>query len=334
MLRPYRWRGALLGVCLISLVVVSALSLGIGSRSIGLHDVVAGLLGSSKSDNALVVRELRLPRTVIGLLAGAALAVAGVAAQGLTRNPLADPGILGINSGAALAVVGALHAFALSSLSSEVWIALGGASIASLIVYSLGTAGATVAVQTRIVLAGAAVAAAASSLTTAILLIDQQTLDAFRPWLVGSLSGRGFGVAAQIGPFVFAGIALALFSGPGLNVLALGDDTAHALGYRPSLVRLAASASVILLAGAATAGVGPIAFVGLLVPHMARRLAGPDHRWVIPFSLTIGPVLLLSADVIGRVVLQPGELQVGIVTAVVGAPLFILLARWQKARLL
>jgi iron complex transport system permease protein len=318
-------------VAVVALAAVTALSLAVGAKPIPL-DVVLDAVFAYDPSNAdqLIVRELRLPRTVVGLLVGAALGAAGTVMQGLTRNPLADPGILGVNAGAALFVVIGIYWFGLTSLLGYVWFAFAGAAVASLIVYSLGSLGREGATPVKLALAGAALTALLGSITTAILLVDVETLDQFRFWIVGSLAGRTATIAATVAPFIAIGLVLALCCGPMLNTLALGDDVARGLGQRVGWSRAAGAVCIVLLCGAATAAAGPIAFVGLAVPHIARAITGPDYRWIMPYSLILAPVLLVGADVIGRVVARPGELQVGIVTAVLGAPIFIALVRSRR----
>ena len=241
--------------------------------------------------------------------------------QGLTRNPLADPGILGVNAGAALFVVIGIYSFGLTSLSSATCGSPSPAPrVASVIVYSLGSIGREGATPVKLALAGAALTALLGSITTAILLVDVDTLDQFRFWIVGSLAGRTATIAASVAPFIAIGLLLALCCAPLLNTLALGDDVARGLGQRVGWSRAAGAVCIVLLCGAATAAAGPIVFVGLAVPHIARAITGPDYRWIMPYSMILAPVLLVGADVIGRVVARPGELQVGIVTAILGAP--------------
>jgi len=245
-------------------------------------------------------------------------------------RPLADPGILGVNAGASLFVVVAIYTFGIGSLLGYVWFAFAGAAITSVVVYSLGSLGREGATPVKLALAGAAITAFLGSITTAILLIDVATLDQFRFWAVGSLSGRDGSIAAQLAPFIAVGTVMALASGRVLNAMALGDDVARSLGQRVGLARLVAAASVVLLVGAATAAAGPIGFVGLTVPHAARAVTGPDYRWVLAYSAVFAPILLLGSDIIGRVVARPAELQVGIVTALVGSPFFVALVRRRK----
>ena len=318
-------------VAIAVLVVVVACSLAYGAKAMPLQTVVDAFTAFDPSDNDhLIVRSLRVPRTVIGLLVGAALGLAGAVMQGVTRNPLADPALLGIEAGASLAVVAGITAFNIGTLSGYVWFALGGAAIASVVVYGLSSLGHRGSTPLKLALAGTAVAALLSSLTSAILLLDVRTLDEFRFWVVGSLAGRGDSIIWDVVPFLAVGAVVAVGVGSGLNTLALGDDVARGLGQRIAVVRAAAALAVVLLCGAATAAAGPIAFVGLTVPHVARAICGPDYRWILPWSMVLAPTLLLGADVIGRVVARPGEVQVGIVTAVIGAPFFIVLVRRRK----
>lgn len=312
----------------LALGAVAALSLAIGSKPIGLGTVLDSLVGfDAGNGDHLIVRTLRVPRTEVGLLVGIALGLAGAVMQGVTRNPLADPGILGVNAGAALAVVVAIYVLGIGSLLGYVWFAFAGATIAGIVVILLGSIGRGGADPVKLTLAGAAMTAFLASITTGILLLDIDTLGAYRFWAVGSIAGRDVSIAAQVVPFILVGVLLSFVSARLLNALALGEDVARALGQRVRLARAACAASVILLVGAATAAAGPIAFVGLTVPHVARAVTGPDHRWVLPYSAVLGAVLLLGSDIVGRVVARPAELQVGIVTALVGAPFFIALVR-------
>jgi iron complex transport system permease protein len=325
--RPRRTRRATLFfglfVCIALLVLVTLLSIAVGSKQIPLSTVFDALRHYNDADtDHVIIRSLRVPRTVIGLLVGAALGLSGALMQGVTRNPLADPGILGVNGGAALFVVAGIYWFGLTSLTAYVWLAFAGAAAGS-----LGREGAT---PVKLALAGAAMTAMLGSLTTALLIGDVDTFDQFRFWAVGSLAGRGSDIAAQVAPFILIGIELALISGRVLNALSLGDEVAKSLGQRVGLARFFVAVVVVLLCGAATAAAGPIGFIGLTIPHVARLVTGPDYRWILPYSMLLAPILLLGSDVLGRVVAQPGELQVGIVTAVIGAPFFIALVRRRK----
>jgi iron complex transport system permease protein len=324
-------KAAGLAVAVGLLALVAFASVAYGSKPIGLGVVWDALWHADPSlDDHLIVRELRVPRTVMGLLVGAALGLAGTVMQGLTRNPLADPAILGVESGAALAVVVAIYALGVGSFGGYVWFAFGGAAAASLAVYALGSLGRGGATPVKLALAGAALTALLQSLASTILLLDVETLDQYRFWAVGSLVGRDTEMVGQVWPFIAFGAVLALASGRVLNALALGDDVARSLGMRIGPARAASALAVVVLAGAATAAAGPIGFVGLTIPHIARAICGPDYRWTLPYSLVAAPILLLGADVVGRVVARPGEVQVGIVTALLGAPFFILLVRRRR----
>ncbi|KGN31708.1 iron ABC transporter permease [Knoellia sinensis KCTC 19936] len=271
--------------------------------------------------------DARIDRTLIGLVVGAAVGVCGVVLQGLTRNPLAEPGILGINAGAALAVVVGIKLFALSTVGGYVWFALLGACVTAVVVQLLALLAPVRAQPVTMALAGAAVMATSTSLVGAILVADQGALDVFRFWQVGSVAGRDASIISDVAPFLVVGFALALASGSLLNVIALGDDLARGLGQRVVVHRLLSAAGAILLAASATALAGPIAFVGLVVPHVVRALVGPDHRRILLGSLFAGPVLVVAADTIGRLVAAPSEVQAGIVCAVIGAPFLVALVR-------
>ncbi|MDR6971132.1 iron chelate uptake ABC transporter family permease subunit [Leifsonia shinshuensis] len=313
------------------LVVLSVLSLMVGARTIAPADVLHALTHYSRSDpNALVVVDSRLPRTLLGIAAGLGLGLAGTVMQGLSRNPLADPGILGVNFGASLAVVVAIAFLGVTAPSGYIWFAFAGAALASALVYAVSSLGREGATPVKLALAGAAVSAALGSLITAVELTSRVSLDAMRFWQVGSLAGRGFGVLLQVLPTLALGAVIALALGRLLNGLALGDDVARGLGQRVGVSRGLSGVAVVLLCGSATAAVGPIAFAGLIVPHIARRVVGADYRWILAYSALLAPSLLLGCDIIGRVVAPPGELQVGVVLAFVGAPVFIALVRRRR----
>ncbi|WP_404827868.1 FecCD family ABC transporter permease [Conexibacter stalactiti] len=320
-------RAAGLAAALAALALVALLSVSIGTRSIPLDQVWSLVWDNDGSQNALVVHDLRIPRTLLGLLAGAALGAAGALMQGLTRNPLADPGLLGVNAGAAFAVVAGLAWFGVGDGAERVWFAFLGAALAAALVYGIGARGRAAASPVRLALAGTAVTFALLAAVQGIALGDPQTFSQYRFWAVGSLAGRDAAIVEQVAPFIVAGLLLALLLARPLNALALGDELGRALGSRPGRTRAAGALAVTLLCGAATAAAGPIVFVGLSVPHIARAIAGPDNRWVLPYSVVLGPILLLAADTLGRVVSRPAEVQVGIVTAFLGGPVFIALVR-------
>lgn len=317
----------LLGV----LAVVTFVSITIGARGVGLGTIWTAFTDYDRaSAEQTVIRELRVPRTLLGLLVGAALGLAGALLQGVTRNPLADPGIMGINMGAATGIVVAVMVLDGISQSASVWVGFAGAGIATVVVYGVASFGREGATPVKLALSGAAVSAALYSVTTGITMTDVGALNELRFWQVGSLSGRYLPVLEQTYPFLVAGSFVAMLLGRALNGLALGDDLAVALGQRVRLTRVVIFVTVALLGGAATAACGPIVFVGLIVPHVARAICGPDYRWILPYTLLLSPVILLSADVLGRVLVSPSELQVGVVLGVLGAPAFIALVRYKN----
>ncbi len=315
---------------LVLLALVALASLAVGAKPIPISVVWDAIWSPTGTEDDIVVRSLRAPRTLLGIGVGIALGMAGALMQGHTRNPLADPGILGVEAGAAFFVVVGIYALGVTSLFGYVWFAFAGAFTASVLVFVLGSLGRGGPTPVTLALAGVAVSYLLYGLIQAILLADLATLDAYRFWVVGSLAGRDAGVTAQVAPFLLAGLLLAVLNAPGLNLLALGEDVARALGQRVMVIRWTGLAAITLLTGSAVAACGPIAFVGLVVPHVARAFTGPDHRWLLPTAGLAGAVLLLAADVIGRVVVRPGELQVGIVLALVGAPFFIALVRRRR----
>ena len=324
---PNLRRAAGLAVAVAALAACVLASLAVGSLDIPLGEVVAAFTAFEDTDAHVIVRELRVPRTEVGLLVGGALGACGALMQGVTRNPLAEPGILGINAGAALAVVIAIFLLGVTSVAGYAWFALLGAGVAALLVFALGASGRDGATPVKLALAGAVLSAMLVALTSAVLVLDVTTLDEFRFWVVGSIAGRDAGVALTVLPFIAVGMALALAAGRRLNALALGDDVARSLGQRVGRARAAAAAGFVLLAAGAVAAAGPIAFVGLTVPHAARAIVGTDYRWIVPYSAVLGAILLLASDVLGRVVARPAELEVGVVTAAIGAPAFIWLVR-------
>lgn len=320
----------LLGSVLL-LALLALAGIAVGARSVAPGQVLHVLLNHEPaSEDWIVVHHSRIPRTLLGIAVGAALGIAGAMMQALTRNPLADPGLLGINGGAAAAVAAGTALFDLRSFGAFVWFALAGAAVAALVVQILGGGGRASATPARLALAGTAVTAVLTAFVNGLILLDPLTLNRFRYWQVGTLAGIDSAVLGQVLPFLAVGAVLALFLGRPLNALALGDDAGHALGANPGRTRLLSLLAITLLCGAATAAVGPIAFVGLAVPHLARHICGPDQRWIMLMSAVLAPVLLLASDIIGRIALHPAELQVGVVTAFIGAPLFIALVRGRR----
>ncbi|MGO4692559.1 FecCD family ABC transporter permease [Glaciibacter sp. 2TAF33] len=317
-------------VVVLGLVVL--LSLAVGTKSLPLADVWNALLGQGGAGDgyAATVVASRIPRTVLGLLVGASLAAAGAVMQGITRNPLADPGLFGVNTGAAAAIVTGSAFLGLGSAATSVWVALPGAFVAVVVVYLIGS-GRGRATPVRLVLAGVVVSAVLAAYIQAVTLSLPKVFDSYRFWVIGSLAGRDPQLAVDILPFVVVGLLLALALAGSLNALALGDETARALGAHVGRTRILGAVATTLLCAASTAAVGPIAFVGLAVPHIVRSVTGSDHRWLLAYCIVVGPALLLAADVIGRVIVSPAELMVGIVMAFVGGPILLLVVRRMRA---
>jgi iron complex transport system permease protein len=310
------------------LLVVVLLSLAVGSRAVAPSVVLDAVFAPVAGDtDHVVVRDLRVPRTVVGLLAGLALGLAGSIMQGVTRNPLADPGLLGVNAGASLFVVVGITFFGATQPEAFVWFAFAGAAAATAAVYAIGARGRGGASPVKLALSGAALTAAITSLITLLLVTNLDTLQIYRFWAVGSLVGRDLGTAGVVLPFLLVGAVLAFVTSRSLNVLSLGDDVARGLGQSLVRARVTSALAIVLLCGSATALAGPLVFVGLVVPHVARRLVGSDYRWILAYSLLLGPILLVCADIVGRLVAPPGELEAGLVVAFLGAPVLIAFAR-------
>lgn len=317
----------LLGICVLA-------SLAFGSRTIGWTQLMDGLLHPDvESHEANVVRQ-RISRTIFSLMCGAALGVSGSLMQSVTRNPIADPSILGVNTGAALFVVCGISFLNITTASQYIWLALLGAIITAIFVFGIGSMGSGGATPLKLVLAGAATSAALSSLVIAIMIPRTNVMDQFRFWQVGSVGSGSWSSISTFIPFLMIGILIALFTAPALNALALGDEVATGLGVRTGMLRLIAAFAGILLCGAATALAGPIGFIGLLATHVVRLVIGPDLRFIIPMSALSGAIILTISDICGRLIGSPGELEVGIVTAFIGAPILILLTMKAKMRTL
>ncbi len=319
------------GIVLLAVVLGAAVvaSLFYGANGdVTFRSVFASILDyDSSNPNHIIVREFRMARTLVGIMVGAALGVTGALMQAVTRNPLADPGILGVNAGASFVVVLAIWLLDIGSVLGLVWFAFVGAAISFTAVYLLGSIGRGGTTPVRLALAGMALSSLLYALTRAVTLFDQNTLDQFRFWAVGSLAGREDDVAWQLLPFVAVGLLLALGVSRPLNGLALGEDTAVALGVKVGITRAVSGVAIMLLGGAAVAAAGPVGFVGLVVPHVARAWFGPDQRWLIPACVLLGPVLMLIADTLGRVIDGNDEVEVGIMTACLGGPLFVVIVR-------
>lgn len=316
----------LLGMALMS-------SIAFGAADIAPADVWAALVAfNPESTEHLIIQTLRIPRAAVAALVGAALAVAGALMQGLTRNPLADPGILGIETGAALGVVAAVYFLQIGSLYLYALFAFAGAALTAVAVYALGSLGRGGPTPLKITIAGAALTALLSSLTTGMLIFNQRTLEEVRFWLAGSVAGRDLNLLIQAAPYLLAGLLLALGLGRQITTISLGDDVAKGLGQRTGWVKGLTAIATVLLAGGAVAVAGPIGFVGLVIPHAVRFLVGQDYRWILPYAALIGATFLVLSDVAARLVLRPTELPVGVMTALIGGPFFVYLVRWRVKR--
>ncbi|WP_246065537.1 FecCD family ABC transporter permease [Hydrocarboniclastica marina] len=313
------------------LVALCFLSVAVGTRDVSWAEIAAALQGQVSSIGEAAVA-MRIPRTLLAALAGGALGLTGALMQGVTRNPLADPGILGVNMGASLAVVIGLAWFGMSMAAAYVWTAILGAGAAAVFVYIIGSLGRDGATPLKLALAGAATSVALSSFTVAVVLPRNDIAGGVRSWQIGGVGGATFDTIQLVLPFLLLGFLISLISARKLNMLALGDDLAAGLGEKVALARATAGVGAILLCGATTAACGPIGFVGLVVPHLCRLMVGVDHRWLLPFSALSGASLLLLADVLGRVIARPSELAVGVITAFIGAPFFIWIVRRQRVR--
>jgi iron complex transport system permease protein len=312
------------------LVVAAAASLAVGARALSPAEVWHGLFAAPESDQRLteirlIVRTVRVPRTVLAVVAGLALGVGGALIQGYTRNPIADTGLLGVNSGASFAVVSGIAAFGFTSPLQYVWFGFLGAAVAGAVVFGLSSIGRGAGNPLTLALAGQGVTVFLAAMTTAVALTDKASLNALRFWNAGSLTGVGFDVIGPVSAFIAAGLLLALTTLPSVNLLNLGDDVARGLGVNTALTRTVGIVAITLLAGAATAACGPIAFLGLMVAHVARYLTGPDYRWLVPYAGLLGAVVLLVCDIVGRLVVRPGELDAGVVVSLLGAPFFAVL---------
>jgi iron complex transport system permease protein len=320
-------------VLLVLLAMAVVVSIAFGAADIDTQTVLDAIFRFDATNTAhLIIQTLRLPRALVAVMVGAALGVTGAIMQGLTRNPLADPALLGIEAGAALFVVAAVYLLEISSLTQYALFAFAGAAVTAALVYSLGSIGRGGATPYKLAIAGAALTALLSSLMIAVLMFDQQTTEEVRAWLVGSVAGREMSLVLQGAPFVFVGLALAFLMGRQITTLTLGDDVAKGLGQNVGWTRAACAAVVVILSGIAVALAGPIGFVGLIIPHAVRFFTGVDYRWILPYSALTGALFLLLADVVGRMIARPTELPVGVMTALIGGPVFILLVRWRVKR--
>ncbi|MEU3224950.1 iron ABC transporter permease [Streptomyces sp. NPDC006976] len=326
-----------LGALAAAVLVVGALSLVVGARSLTPAEVWHGLFAAPESDQRLseirlIVRTVRVPRTVLGIVAGIALGVGGALIQGYTRNPIADTGLVGVNAGASFAVVSVIAVFGFTDPLLYLWFGFLGAAVAGVVVFGLSSIGRGAGNPLTLALAGQGVTVFLAAMTTAVALTDTKSLNALRFWNAGSLTGVGYDVIWPVTAFVVVGLVLALVMLPSLNLLNLGDDVARGLGVNIALSRTTGIVAITLLAGAATAACGPIAFLGLMVAHVARYLAGPDYRWLVPYAGLLGAVVLLVCDIAGRLVVRPGELDAGVVVSLLGAPFFAALVWRGKFR--
>ena len=309
------------------LVAAAGVSVMVGSALLTPGTVLAALFSPDGTVSQITVTEVRVPRTLLGVAVGVALGIAGAVMQALTRNPLADPGLLGVNGGAALSVAIGVAAFGLVHIADFVWWAFGGAAVAAALVYVIAARARGGITPVRLTLVGMALSSVFLGAATLLTLIDPRTFDRMRFWGVGSITDRPEGTLSTVVPFILAGVIVALLCGRALNALALGDDTARSVGVRVGTVRFFGFISIVLLCGASTAAAGPIAFIGLMVPHAVRRITGPDQRWILPYALLLAPTLVLLSDVAGRLLVWPAELPLGIMTALIGGPVLILLVR-------
>ncbi|MFC8040168.1 iron chelate uptake ABC transporter family permease subunit [Paenarthrobacter sp. NPDC057355] len=323
------WRILFLVVAAAVLLGAGLLSLGVGAKFIPASTVLQAFVNPQDTADHAIILESRLPRTVMGIVVGVALGVAGALMQAITRNPLADPGILGVNAGASFAMVLAIGVFGVGSLGGYIWFAFAGAVLTAAAVYLIGTSGRNVVNPIRLTLAGVALGAVLTGVGSGLTLLNPKAFDHLRSWSIGSLDTRTMDSVATVAPFIATGLLLALLCVRGLNAIALGDDLATSLGANVNRTRILGVVAITLLSGAATAGAGAIGFVGLMIPHVARWIVGPDQRWIMATTVLLSPILLLVSDVVGRVA-APGELQVGVVTAFIGAPVLIALARRRK----
>ena len=317
----------ILSLCLIA---VSALSILYGSKSVDMETLFDALFTNKESFSISVV-QARIPRTLFGILAGASLGVSGCLMQSITRNPIADPSILGINTGASLFVVVGIAFFSISSPSQYIWLGFTGAILTAILVYGIASVGQSGATPIKLALAGAATSMALMSLVNTIMLPNSQVMDSFRFWQTGSIGGAKWNMILVLLPYFILGLLLSFYLSS-LNTLALGDELATSLGINSKKVRAMAAFAGVLLCGATTALAGPIAFVGLMVPHIMRLLIGSNMHYLLPLSALTRDLVLLGADIIGRVIASPAELEVGIITAILGAPVFIYIVRKVKIR--
>jgi iron complex transport system permease protein len=320
-----KWTGFLIAILIMLLLMAASIVFGYTDTS--LRMAIDAFTNNNGSNEHIIIETVRLPRALIASAVGASLAIAGVLMQTLTKNPLASPGIFGINAGAGFAVVVAITIFSVNNMQGFNALAFLGAAIAAISVYVIGSVGREGLTPMKLTLAGAAISAMFSSFTQGLLVLDEALLDQVLFWLAGSVSGRKLETLVSVLPYIGIGWAGALLISGKMNILAMGEDVAKGLGVNTGFLKMAIGVIVILLAGAAVATAGPIGFVGIVIPHLTRSIVGIDHRWVIPFAGVLGAILLLIADIAARYLLMPSEVPVGVMTAIIGTPFFIYIAR-------
>ncbi|MFP7222436.1 iron ABC transporter permease [Priestia filamentosa] len=318
-----------LGLFLLILLLILCMCLSVlmGYTNTGIHTVINAVSHFTGSNEQIVVRTVRIPRALIATAIGSSLAISGLLLQALTKNPLASPDIIGFNAGASFFIVIGLMLFSINSLQGFTWLAFLGAAFSGIVVYLLASAGRDGLTPMKLTLAGAAIAAMFASLTQGLLVLDEQALEQMLFWLAGSVQGRDLSLLQAVLPYLIGATAVSLFLGRKLNTLAMGEEVALGLGQRTGTVKLITAVVTILLAGGAVAVAGPIGFVGIIIPQLARFVIGNDYRWLIPYSGVLGAMLLLLADIGARYVIMPEEVPVGIMTAILGTPFFIYIAR-------
>jgi iron complex transport system permease protein len=320
-----RWAGLIGSVLLLSLLAYSSIVYGYTETSWKMaYEAFARFDGSNEH---IIIQSVRLPRALIAAAVGASLAIAGVLMQTLTKNPLASPGIFGVNAGASFAVVVAVTIFQVGNLQSFTWISFLGAAVAAVSVYVIGSTGREGLTPMKLTLAGAAIAAMFSSFTQGLLVLNEAALEQVLFWLAGSVQGRKLESLMSVLPYMAVGWGASIFLAAKMNVLSMGEDVARGLGLKTGLIKLGAGVIIILLSGGAVAVAGPIGFIGIVIPHIARSITGIDHRWVIPYAGLLGGTLLVAADIAARYLLMPQEVPVGVMTAIIGTPFFIYIAR-------
>ncbi|MDF2660510.1 MAG: yfiZ [Paenibacillus sp.] len=331
-IQKHIWKSALFPLCLLLLAGLFLASNVYGYADTTWRTFIGAYIQFDGSNEHVIIREVRMPRAVVATMVGAALAVSGAIMQALTRNPMASPGVLGVNAGAGFFVVAGVSLLSVSGQSQLIWFALAGAAAAAVSVYLVGSVGREGMTPLKLTLAGATMAALFTSFSSALLIADEKTLDHVFFWLIGSVEGRKLEQVVPVLPFFFVGFVFACGLGGALNVISVGEDVAKGVGQNTFRVKLASLLTVVLLAGGAVSVAGPIGFVGLVIPHIVRGLVGIDHRWVLPYSAVLGAVLLVAADIAARFIVFPREVPVGVLTAIIGAPFFIYMARKEMTK--